>query len=115
MSPFTLRPDGEAFETDLMEIIISCQRAYFAGVQQIESGEFMADLDGPSRVLPEKGKIEVLQSLARFPKLCRFLVLHELIHNKLYRKYGSPQNEADKEFRDEVKRLWELGAYEDLM
>ena len=110
-----LGPDGSCWEADLMAIIHYYQETYFSDAKPIPSAEFIDDLDGPSRLFPQINKIEVKRCFSPFPKLCRLLVLHELIHNKLYKKHGAPQEDNGEEFQAEVKRLWDGGAYVDLL
>jgi len=95
--------------------IVRFYEVYFPNVAPITSAEFVFELDCPSRVLPEIDRIEISQSLSSFVKLCCFLVLHELIHNKLYKKHGNPQSDTGDVFREEVKRLWEQGVYDGLL
>jgi hypothetical protein len=110
-----LRPDGKTWEADLMEIVDYFQSRYFRDVRPISSAAFVTSLDGPARVLPESDTIEVNSCLATFIKLCRFLVLHELINNKFYKLYGRVPDYSEEEFRKELRRLWDAGAYDDLL
>ena len=111
----TLAPEGSYFEADLMAIINHYQEKHFSEVKPVCSAEFIADLDGPSRLLPQIDKIEVKRCFSPFPRLCRLLVLHELIHNKLYKKHGAAQIVTGEEFQAEVRRLWDDDAYVDLL
>jgi len=115
MDFLTLGPGCSHFEADLMAIIHHYQEIYFSGVKPVSSAEFIDELDGPSRLLPQIDKIEVKRCFSPFPKLCQVLVLHELIHNKLYKEHGAPQHDTGEEFQVEVKRLWDGGAYVDLL
>jgi hypothetical protein len=115
MDFLVLGPGGNCWEADLMAIIQYCQETYFPDARPISSAEFIDDLDGPSRLLPQIDKVEVKRCLSPFQKLCRLLVLHELIHNKLFRMHGAPQEDTGEEFRAEVNRLWDVDAYVDLL
>jgi len=115
MGFLTLGPDANCWEADLMAIIHYSQETYFSDTKPISSAEFIDDLEGPSRVLPQIDKIEIKRCFSPFPKLCRLLVLHELIHNKLYKKHGAAQKDTGEEFQAEVKRLWGSDAYVDLL
>jgi hypothetical protein len=109
------RPDTFFFEADLLAILSHYQNIYFPDVQPILSIEFAASLQGPSRVWPQKDLIEADERLRNFPKLCCILVLHELIHYKLFKKHGKEQSDVGEEFLAEVRRLWDKGAYEGLL
>ena len=115
MDFLVLGPGRNCWDSDLMAIIHYCQETYFPDARPISSAEFTDDVDGPSRLLPQIDKIEVKRCLSPFPKLCRLLVLHELIHNKLFRKHGAQQEDTGEEFRAEVNRLWDVDAYVDLL
>jgi len=112
---YGLGADMETFELDLLAIVRQCEQTYFSGIKPISSADFDPCLDGPSRFLPELNRIEVKACFALFQKLCRLLVLHELIHKKLYGKFGKVQSDSGNEFLAEVKLLWDCGAYRGLL
>jgi len=56
---------------------------------------------------PEIERIEVHYTLAPFVKLCRFLVLHELINNNLFKTHGKHIEYHSPEFQNQLKRLWD--------
>lgn len=115
MSFMVLRPDSSVFEVDLQAVIEQVAEKYFPEVKPITSAEFVSALDGPSRFLPQLRKIEVKECFSPFLKVCSLLVLHELIHSKLYEKRCAPQSDTGEEFQAEVRRLWEQGAYKNLL
>jgi hypothetical protein len=113
-----LRMGDDRYEADLCEILAHYQDTYFSDVGvKVQSIEFATALESPGIV--ETGGssplIKVDERLRYFPKLCCFIVLHELINNKLYWKCGSVQPYEGDEFQKEVKRLWRLNAYSGLL
>ena len=44
-----------------------------------------------------------------FVKLCSILVLHELMHSKLYKENGDPDERHGRRFKAELKRLKDAG------
>ena len=110
------RPDESFWEADLGAILDDYQSRYFSDVrQQITSVVFVSSLDGPALVKPQVGRIEVDERVRNFPKLCCFLVLHELINNKLYWRYGHEQDYSSPEYRKEVSAMRRRKAYDGLL
>jgi hypothetical protein len=113
-----LRMGDDRCEADLYAILAYYQDSYFPDVKpQVQSIEFASVLESPGMV--ETGGssplIKVDERLRYFPKLCCFIVLHELINNSLFWKCGSVQPYEGDEFEKEVKRLWEANAYSGLL
>jgi len=48
-------------------------------------------------------------------KTTQILILHELMHYKLYQGNGDPDDEEGERFRSEVNKLWDAGAYAKLL
>ena len=110
-----LPPDTCCWEADLPAILDYYQTTYFAGAEPVRQIAFAALPDSPACVFPTIGRIEIDSRFRTFAKLCCFLVLHELINYKLFLKGEVVQPYSGREFRDEVKTLWEAGAYEGLL
>jgi hypothetical protein len=72
-------------------------------------------MDGPSCYVPQTNEIVLQSSLSKYPKLCRILILHELIHSRLYHENGDPDEAHGERFQAEIKRLWDSGAYAKVM
>lgn len=98
---YALGADGQTLEVDLFALVKCCEEDYFSGEEPISSADFNPELEGPC-FLPGRNRIEVKTCFAPFWKLCRVLVLHELIHKKLYSKFGKPQSDSGSEFLSEV-------------
>jgi hypothetical protein len=92
------------------------QQKYFSEIEPVSRVEVVDDPSTASCYLPQLKTIRLNSSVARFPKLAQFLILHELIHHKLslqnpdYAKqpYGEP-------FQRETRELFKLGAYDKLL
>jgi hypothetical protein len=70
---------------------------------------------GPACYLKTDNTILVHPSLGPFMKISRVLILHELIHSKLFKENGDPDEGEGERFQSERARLWEEGAYADLL
>jgi hypothetical protein len=112
------RMGDDRYEADLHSILAHYQETYFSDVGvKVQSIEFATALESPG-VVETGGSsplIKVDESLRYFPKLCCFIVLHELIDNCLFWKCGSVQPYEGDEFQEKVKRLWQLDAYYGLL
>jgi len=53
--------------------------------------------------------------LLPFPKVCKIMILHELIHSKLFKVNGDADGQEGAAFEAEVDRLWEEGVYRKLL
>jgi hypothetical protein len=65
--------------------------------------------------LPEKRTAYVRRAIIGSEKLCRIAVLHELVHIKLFVTTSDPDKNHGPTFKAEIKRLFESGAYENLL
>ena len=118
MPEYDLSENGTTWELNVLSLIryYEARHArYFLGIEPVASGDFEPDLDGPSRFLPQLNRIELHKSFARFEKLCRILVLHELIHSKLCKIGECEKDSTTIRFRKEVEELWDQGAYAKLL
>jgi hypothetical protein len=94
----------------------SFEKRYFADVAPVSAVEFVNDPTFASRYHVSTKSIQINAGVARFPRLVQFLILHELIHHKLFmqnagyaaKPYGTP-------FQEEVKKMLERGAYDGLL
>jgi hypothetical protein len=94
----------------------SLEQKCFVGVPPVCALEIVDDLRFPSTCIPEMRVIEISSSIAKFPKVARFLILHAMIHHKLAMQdpsYGdAPYGES---FNQENHELVKRGAYERLL
>jgi len=92
------------------------EKKYFDGVEPVYAIEIVNDPTLSSQYLIETHVIQINSGVARFPRLVRFLILHELAHHKLVMQnpaysatpYGEP-------FNREIQDLLRRGAYEGLL
>lgn len=110
-----LSPDGNEWWADLPKIAHHYVECYFEELTPVPNVLFVSGLDGPACCLPTINRIEVNDRMRPFVKVCRFLVLHELVNMKLFKIHKSPQPYDGDNFQNELKRLWEAGAYADLL
>ena len=52
---------------------------------------------------------------AKFIELAKIAILHELVHSKLHKQNGDPDEAEGQRFQAEIKRLLEAGAYKGLL
>lgn len=99
-----------------LEFSIQGLRAkYFQDSAPIESLSLSETLDGPSCYVPQANEIVPQSALSKYPKLCRILILHELIHSKLYRDNGNPDEAHGERFQAGARKLWDAGAYANVL
>jgi|SRR5450432_531418 len=109
-----VRMGDDRSEADLYAILTHYQDTYFPDAKvRVEAVEFASALESPGVVETggSSALIKVDERLRYFPKLCCFIVLHELINNMLFWKCGSVQPYGGAVFQEEVKRLWQANAY----
>jgi hypothetical protein len=61
------------------------------------------------------GIVDVSDEVIRSPKLVRILLLHELIHGKLFLESENTEIKHGPRFQAEVKRLIAEGAYDAIL
>lgn len=86
---------------------------YFSGIPPVADLE-VGDVEGPAMLTPER-IIRISPSAASWSKIRQVLVLHELIHHALWQRDGNPDEDEGARFQAEVERLWEAGAYKNLL
>lgn len=59
--------------------------------------------------------IEISRNVIRAKKLCKVIILHELIHRWLIYRDGDADKDEGPRFQKEVDRLWSEGAYRKLL
>jgi hypothetical protein len=92
------------------------EKKYFSGIEAVSSIKVLDDPRTASCYFPESKSIQLNFGVARFRQLAEFLILHELIHHKLFLQnadyakdpYGEP-------FRRETQELLKRGAYDKLL
>jgi hypothetical protein len=93
--------------------------AYFDGLMaKQEPGVDIAivdDVGGTAGFGPENRILYFEKAIVGSEKFCRIAMLHELIHIKLFATTGDADENHGLAFKTERKRLWDAGAYEDLL
>ena len=105
---------SEANSVTLKYMMRSYEKRYFTDVEPIADLE-IENLDGPSCFYPDRRVIRIHPSVANFPKFCGILILHELIHSKLFQRDHDADVAEGERFQAQVGRLWEQGAYAKLL
>jgi hypothetical protein len=100
-------------EAVLLIYLREFEKKYFPPSAPIKALE-VTDVDGPSCSTSE-GVIQINPVVSSWPKTCKILILHELIHHALRGRNGDPDAGEGEHFQDEVKRLWDKGAYRNLL
>jgi hypothetical protein len=91
------------------------QTAYFRDMVTPPRLEVRPPDRGPACYVKEENVIFIHPAVTPFLKLCRVLILHELIHGSLYKKFGDPDEAEGEPFQAERQRLWCEKAYADLL
>ena len=118
MNGFDLDPFGDITEDiadqDLTKALGALRSQYFPDLKTEVVIRIVPDEKNPAKVLiTQNAVIELSSSAAKWPKMARVLILHELVH---LRKQGlSDENELAPPFQGELQRLWEKGAYKNLL
>ena|ERR1700674_3208711 len=109
------RPGDPCWEADLLAILDHYQGALFPDVLAPIRSITFASLESPGLVLIAMAEIEIDERLRNFTKLCCFVVLHELINNKFFWKYGKVPDYSSPEFKALVGDMLTRGAYDGLL
>jgi hypothetical protein len=105
---------SEMHEALLKAFMRTFQKRYFRAMPEV-ADLIVAPLEDAASFLPNENKIQIHPALAPFPKLARIVILHELIHCKLYKENGDADAAEGPRFQTEVKKLLEAGAYKGLL
>lgn len=105
---------SEMHQTLLKAFMRTYQQRYFRSIREV-ADLVVAPLDGPSCFIPDNNTIHVHPAVAPFSRLAKIAILHELIHSKLHKQNGDPDEAEGPRFQAEVKRLLEAGAYKGLL
>jgi len=94
----------------------SLERRFFSDVIPQIAGITVEDHPAARvRFEPAENRIYLIRSLLPFPKVCKIMILHELIHSKLFKVNGDADGQEGAAFEAEVDRLWEEGVYRKLL
>jgi hypothetical protein len=107
--------DGQ-LETVLEHNLRLCERWFFKNVPPVMGIETVANADFPAKYEVARNVIQLDAGLARFPKLARLLIVHELVHHKLWVEDPTYANSPyGPKYRAAIKALSEKDAYLDLL
>ncbi len=97
----------------LRAFLRAAERRYFPGIPNIVGIEIV-DNPNPATLTP-LDVIQLNRCVILNEKMCKVLILHELIHHGLLISTGDAHAEEGPPFQAEVERLWKLGAYRQLL
>ena len=106
---------GQAFHKDVLQFnLCSLKHKYFEEQAEIA---LKIDKDKTSMgcYLPSTDTIVLDPGIVAQVKTCQIVMLHELVHRKLYKENGDADEEHGERFQTEIRRLFELGAYRALL
>jgi hypothetical protein len=110
-------PFGSVLESSSESILGAymkfAEEKYFKGTPPVVDLE-MIDGPDPAILSPER-KIQISKNVIRATKMCKVLILHELIHHHLLQKDHDADKDEGPRFQAEVQRLWDAGAYKNLL
>jgi hypothetical protein len=107
--------DDGLLEFNPIEILRDYERKYFPDVEPISSVEVLENTDDPASFIPSQNLIRMSRVYTPFYKIIAVMLLHELIHSKLYKENGDPDKNEGERFQCEIDRLWVQGAYRKLL
>jgi hypothetical protein len=90
------------------------EKSYFDGQRLVLAVEIKPKLPDYA-VYGLFGIVDISDEVTRSPRLVRILLLHELIHGKLFHATGDSEIKHGSRFRAEVKRLLAAGAYDTIL
>ena len=93
--------------------LLLAQDKYFPSVPYVADIEIVDDLH-PACLTPSN-VIQLSRNVILSQKMCKVLILHELIHHALRAVTGDPDEAEGAVFQAQVDRLWNEGAYRGLL
>lgn len=113
--------NANAFQLETSELLVNTwlrkyEKEHFSDVRPPVLRVHVRSVDkGPACYLIQENVILIHPAVAPFLKVCRVLILHELIHSKLFKQNGDPDESEGERFQQERERLWDENAYKDLL
>ena len=98
-----------ATHTNLRRLFKFYNKKYFANCIPEDTSVMWAPMDHNLGEYQRPGEIRIDTTLQGSPKLAHIIMLHEMIHARF------PKATHGRVFKAERQRLWELGAYEELL
>ena len=90
----------------------AAEAKYFPESQPIRD---LAIVNNPNPGTLRGDHIEISRNVIRAKKLCKVIILHELIHRWLSCRDGNADKDEGPRFQAEIERLWSRGAYRNLL
>jgi len=91
------------------------QNAYFPDRNPDVHIEFVDDAGGPACFVRSPQTMYIERATTFSEKYSRIALLHEMVHINLIEDGGDPDEGHGARFQTEVKRLFEAGAYKNLL
>jgi predicted SprT family Zn-dependent metalloprotease len=121
MTEYSMDENGEiikdpATADDLSRWANEYHRKYFSGgPEPTIKVAFTSELGQAGCFIPADEIVLMPQALAAFEKSCRIVLLHEMVHVRLFMENGDPDPGHGERFRAEINRLFSCGAYGNLL
>lgn len=108
---------GDSNEAVLTYQMRAFEHTYFAfpNLPPVSALKVLKDETSAGYYVPEQNLIVLSSLIARFAKVCHPIILHELIHHKLYCENRDPDKDEGVRFEAEIQRLWDAGAYRKML
>jgi hypothetical protein len=112
---------ANAFQLETSELLVNTwlrkyEREHFPDVRPPVLRVDVRSVDkGPACYLIHENVILIHPAVAPFLKVCRVLILHELIHRNLFKQFGDPDEWVSEIFQQQRERLWDENAYQGLL
>jgi len=121
MTEYSMDENGEIFKDpatsdDLSKWANEYHEKYFSGTPEptIKTA-FTSEPGQAGCFIPAHGSVLIPQALAGFEKACRIVLLHEMVHIRLFLENGDADPEHGDRFKAEINRLFSSGAYGNLL
>lgn len=102
-------------ESSLQQLRIFLKAASSKYFPEVPNAPDVEIVDDPNPARLNRNVIQISRNVILDKKICRILILHELIHHALLETTGDPDANEGAPFQAEVERLWVLGAYKGLL
>jgi hypothetical protein len=91
------------------------EKKFFRDVKPVTSVTVLDGGDSPGFYDPETDTLHINRAFLPFRKSCCIVLLHELVHHKLFKQDGDADPSEGDRFNAEIGRLWREKAYVGLL
>jgi hypothetical protein len=109
-----LDEDGNV-QFDPEAIMRSYERRFFPEIAPVEHLLVYENEQQAAYYLPSDNVICISSFMLKYGKMLRIMILHELIHSKLFKENGDPDPDEGERFHAEAQKLWDAGVYRKLL